>query len=81
MGLGNSRNSDERSRVVALLALVAGTGMATPAAAQDATWFANPGSGDLSLGSNWSTGVAPGASNTAFFDGSTSPPWGSLRRP
>lgn len=40
------------------------------AGAQDATWLSNPGSNDLSVGSNWLTGTVPtgtasfGASNT-----------------
>jgi fibronectin-binding autotransporter adhesin len=43
---------------------------ALPAVAQDATWLANPGSGDFDTGSNWGTGTVPtgtasfGASNT-----------------
>ncbi|SED11360.1 outer membrane autotransporter barrel domain-containing protein [Rhizobiales bacterium GAS191] len=42
--------------------------IAAPAAAQDASWSATPGSGDLNTGSNWSTSSVPGASNTASFD-------------
>jgi hypothetical protein len=43
---------------------------ALPAAAQDATWLASPGSGDFNTGTNWGTGAVPtgtasfGASNT-----------------
>jgi autotransporter-associated beta strand protein len=40
-----------------------------PARAQDATWLANPGSGDFNTGSNWSTGTVP--TGTAIFDAST----------
>jgi hypothetical protein len=38
---------------------------ALSAAAQDATWLANPASNDLANGANWSTGVVP--TGTAFF--------------
>src|SRR5258707_8648907 len=38
---------------------------ALSAAAQDATWLSNPGSNDLSVGSNWSTGTVP--TGTASF--------------
>jgi autotransporter-associated beta strand protein len=36
-----------------------------PASAQDATWLANPGSGDFNNGANWNSGVVP--TGTAFF--------------
>ncbi|MDO9414384.1 MAG: autotransporter domain-containing protein [Pseudolabrys sp.] len=53
----------------ALLASSMLTLAALPAAAQDATWLANPGSGDINTGSNWDTGTVP--TGTAFFGSST----------
>ena len=52
----------------ALLASSALAAVGTPAAAQNATWLAAPGSGDLLAGSNWSTGTVP--SGTASFGAS-----------
>ena len=52
----------------ALLATTALAAVGTPAAAQNATWLAAPGSGDLLAGSNWSTGTVP--SGTASFGAS-----------
>lgn len=40
------------------------------AQAQDATWFASPGSNDFSDGANWSTGSTPGT-GTAFLGASS----------
>ncbi len=52
--------------------LLAGTALAVlttlPAAAQDATWLANPGSGDFNTAANWNPSVPTG---TAFFGAST----------
>eukprot|EP01035_Chromulina_nebulosa_P005394 gene5394-7313_t len=49
--------------LVVAASLMAGTG---PARAQDATWLANPGTAELTAGSNWSSGSVP--TGTAFFD-------------
>ena len=49
----------------ALLASVALTALAVPAAAQDATWLQNPGSGDFNTAANWSPATVP--TGTAFF--------------
>lgn len=38
---------------------------ATPSHAQDATWLANPGSGDFNTGANWTPATVP--TGTAFF--------------
>src|SRR3954452_7622055 len=38
----------------------------SPAAAQDATWLASPGSGDFNTGANWSAGSVP--TGSASFD-------------
>ncbi|MDP2408912.1 MAG: autotransporter domain-containing protein [Pseudolabrys sp.] len=40
-----------------------------PAAAQDATWLASPGTADFNTGANWSTGAVP--TGTASFDTSS----------
>ena len=53
----------------ALLASTALTVAGVPAHAQDATWLANPGSGDFLTDANWNTGMAPWWS-TAFFGAS-----------
>ena len=58
--------------LMAALALIFGSLIAaamvaasSPAAAQDATWLASPGSGDFNTGANWSTATVP--TGTAFF--------------
>jgi autotransporter-associated beta strand protein len=55
------------------VALLASTALSLaavlPAAAQDAIWLANPGSGDFNTGGNWSTGSVP--TGTASFDTSS----------
>ena len=53
------------SRATVLLASVL-ISVAVSARAQDATWLANPGSGDFNDAPNWSTGAVP--TGTAFFD-------------
>ncbi|MEH2528439.1 MULTISPECIES: autotransporter outer membrane beta-barrel domain-containing protein [unclassified Bradyrhizobium] len=50
------------ARLVASTALAAAT---LPAAAQDATWLANPGSGDFNTGANWNPATVP--TGTALF--------------
>jgi autotransporter-associated beta strand protein len=40
--------------------------LAEPAKAQDATWLANPGSGDFNTGGNWTPAAVP--TGTAFFN-------------
>jgi autotransporter-associated beta strand protein len=53
----------------ALASMALAVAAVQPAMAQDATWLANPGSGDYSTNANWSTGLVP--SGTAFFDTSS----------
>ena len=48
-----------------LLASTALCALALPAAAQDATWLASPGTNDFNTAANWSTGSVP--TGTAFF--------------
>ena len=51
---------------LASIALLAGVTVGSaPAAAQDATWLANPGSGDFNTAANWTPGTVP--TGTAFF--------------
>jgi hypothetical protein len=50
---------------VALLATTALAAVSTPAAAQNATWLANPGSGDFYDANNWSPNSVP--TGTATF--------------
>ncbi len=55
--------------------------LAAPAAAQDATWLATPGSNSLVTGANWSSGTVPtgtayfGASSTTALTTATSAPF------
>ena len=61
----------DRNRRAALLASVAfGVSLAagSPAAAQDASWLAVPGSGDFNTAANWSPATVP--TGTAFFGAS-----------
>lgn len=51
-----------RTALVASSTLIAASSLA---AAQDATWLLNPGSGNFNTGANWSTGTVP--TGTAFF--------------
>ena len=53
------------SASAALPAVLFSTGLAR---AQDATWLANPGSGDFNTATNWNTGTVP--TGTAFFGAS-----------
>jgi autotransporter-associated beta strand protein len=56
-------------RVAARFSVMAGFLLsAVSAGAQDATWLSNPGSNDLGVASNWSTGTVP--TGTAFFGSS-----------
>jgi hypothetical protein len=59
-----SRRGQARLRT-ALLATSALIAAALPAAAQDATWLQNPGSGDFNTAANWSPATVP--TGTAFF--------------
>ena len=68
------------------LAFLVGVGLlASPAAAQDATWLASPGSNDFNAGANWSTGSLPtgtasfGASNTTALSLSAVTTLGALQ--
>jgi autotransporter-associated beta strand protein len=65
----------------ALLASTTLVAVGSSAAAQDATWLANPGSGYYNAGANWSTGTSP--FGTAFFGTSstTSLTFPALLRP
>lgn len=46
--------------------------LTTPLAhAADATWLASPGSNNIGVGTNWSTGSVPGSGDTAFFGASS----------
>ena len=49
----------------ALLGCAALVSAALPAAAQDATWLLNPGSGDFDTAANWTPATVP--TGTAFF--------------
>jgi autotransporter-associated beta strand protein len=49
--------------------LATGLAIAGPAAAQDATWLANPGSGDFNTAANWTPAAVP--TGTASFGTST----------
>ena len=55
-------------------ALLASVGVSltavSPAAAQNATWLLNPGSGDFNTAANWTPATVP--ADTAFFDVSNS---------
>jgi autotransporter-associated beta strand protein len=63
---GATRRYFRTARAVLLGSSALCLASALPAAAQDATWRANPGSGDFNTGANWDTGVVP--TGTAFFD-------------
>jgi autotransporter-associated beta strand protein len=58
-----------RLRVVLLASTALSLTAALPAAAQNATWLANPGSGNFNTGTNWSTGAVP--TGTASFGASS----------
>lgn len=65
-----------RATWAARILLASTTMLATPAAAQDATWSANPDTGtfggraDYQAPGNWAGGTVPGGSGTATFGGS-----------
>src|SRR3977135_3456202 len=42
------------------IAVAMSIGAASPAAAQDATWLPNPGSGDFNTAANWTPAAGPG---------------------
>ncbi|WP_334398052.1 beta strand repeat-containing protein [Bradyrhizobium sp. AZCC 2289] len=54
-----------RAALLASSALASTLPAAEPARAQDATWLANPGTGDFNTAANWTPGAVP--SGTAFF--------------
>lgn len=58
-----------RLRAVLLASTALSLAAILPAAAQDATWLATPGSGDFNTGANWSSGAVP--TGTASFDTSS----------
>jgi autotransporter-associated beta strand protein len=73
-----------RAGWAALLASAAPIAAALPAAAQDATWLANPGSGDFNTAANWNPAAVPtgtasfGASNTTALTFSVDTPLDGL---
>ena len=70
--VSRSRGRLRRTALLATTALVtlglALARSALPAAAQSATWLANPGSNDYNTPGNWDTGFLPAGINPAFFD-------------
>ena len=74
-----------KARQVRLACLIGVGLLAGPAAAQDATWLAAPGSNDFNTGANWSTTSVPtgtasfGASNTTTLSLSSDVSLGSLQ--
>jgi autotransporter-associated beta strand protein len=63
------RTIDSRDYLRRMRPLLAGVAvvaaMTLPAAAQDATWLANPGTGDFNTATNWTPATVP--TGTAFF--------------
>ena len=66
---GWQRRLSGLAMVPAILMAVAVAVAVTSAVAQDATWLANPASGNYSSGANWSTGAVP--TGTASFGASS----------
>jgi autotransporter-associated beta strand protein len=70
---GRGHKSGNQARL--MRALLAGTALSAfatlPAAAQNATWLATPGTNDYNTAANWTGATVPGATGTATFDTST----------
>jgi outer membrane autotransporter protein len=68
MSSGGKRGAAARARSLSFLlasTALSALAIATPAAAQDATWLLNPGSGDFNVDANWNPAQVP--TGTAFF--------------
>ena len=72
---GRGHKSGNQARL--MRALLAGTALSAfatlPAAAQDATWSATPGTGDYRTAANWNPATIPGIIDTATFGASAQP--------
>jgi autotransporter-associated beta strand protein len=70
---GRGYGSGNQARL--MRALLAGTALSAfatlPAAAQNATWSANPGTSNYNLFTNWNPATVPGATGTATFGNSS----------